>query len=125
MILDCSGIIPLHCSALVWAEYFGRYFGWIKPFSIQHRFGLDYGVIMGYSIVKIEWIKALTPQGEQAWGGRRDDEKHLEVGHRRENCASNLHLWRTGEILFSAIFLTALASKSTASASKLTASLSN
>merc|ERR1712243_286462 len=35
--------------------------------------------------------------GEQAWGGRSDDEKHLEIGHRRENCASNLHLWRTGK----------------------------
>merc|ERR1712037_938489 len=35
--------------------------------------------------------------GEQAWGGRGYDAKHIEVGHWRENRASYLHLWRTGK----------------------------
>ena len=48
-----------------------------------------------------DWLdKSIEPPGEQAWGGRGYDAKYIEVGHWRENSASYLHLWRTGELFF-------------------------
>ena len=53
-----------------------------------------------------DWLdKSIERPGEQAWGGRGYDAKHIEVGHWRENRASYLHLWRTGERLFIIIFI--------------------